>query len=87
MRSQYPEWEKQIKTGRCKERQTPDCADIRFSLIEVDLGDLQKQEREQLLYVPTSLELPPATVDLLKQAGRNLLRRSEAYQQLLKQIH
>jgi len=31
--------------------------------------------------------LPPATVDLLKQAGRNLLRRSEAYQQLLKQIH
>ena len=87
LRSQFPKWQKQIKTGRCKERHTADCADIQFSLIEVDLADLQKQEREKLLYVPTSLELPAPTVDLLKQAGRNLLRRSEAYQQLLKQIH
>jgi NTE family protein len=86
LRSQFPKWQKQIKTGRCKERHTQDCADIQFSLIEVSLGDLQKQERKKLLYVPTSLELPPATVDLLKQAGRNLLRRSEAYQQLLKQL-
>ncbi len=87
LRSQFPKWQKQIKTGRCKERHTPDCADIQFSLIEVDLGDLQKQEREQLLYVPTSLELPPATVDLLKQAGRNLLKRSESFQRLRKQLN
>jgi len=87
LRSQFPKWQKQIKEGRCRERHTADCADIQFSLIEVNLEDLQKQEREQLLYVPTSLELPATTVDLLEQAGRNLLRRSEAYQQLLRQLN
>lgn len=87
LRSQFPDWVRQVKNGRCKEKPAPGCSDIQFSLIEVDLRDLQNQERQRLLYVPTSLELPGPTVDLLKQAGRNLLRRSKGFRRLLKSVN
>ena len=84
LRSQFPLWKKQVKKGRCKETPSPNCGDIEFSIIEVNLDDLKKQEREALLYVPTSFELPHATVDKLKAAGHNLLKRSESFKKLLK---
>ncbi len=86
LRTKFPIWEKQIKKGRCKKARTPDCAAIEMSLIEVNLQDLPTDKKQALLHVPTSLELPPATVDRLTAAGGDLLRQSEAYQELLKSL-
>lgn len=87
LRGQFPAWKRQITEGRCKERPSPDCKEIEFSLIEVNLDDLKAKEREELLYVPTSLELSHATVDKLKAAGHHLLKRSDEFQHLIKQMH
>jgi len=86
LRSKFPIWKKQIKEGRCKKARTPDCASIDISLIEVNLQDLAADKKQTLLHVPTSLELPPSIVDKLTAAGGNLLRQSEAYQELLKSL-
>ena len=86
LRSKFPIWKKQIAQGRCAKKRTDDCAKIDMDLIEVNLQDLTQKERAELLYVPTSLELPPATVDKLTVAGSNLLQRSETYQKLLKSL-
>jgi len=87
LKSQFPKWEKQIRQGRCREKPSTDCGKISFELIEVNLDDLKNNERKSLLYVPTSLELPHKTVDKLKAAGHNLLRRSKAFQRLLKEYN
>jgi len=84
LRSQFPLWKKQVKQGRCKEIPSRHCGDIEFSIIEVNLDDLKEDEREALLYVPTSFELPHDTVDKLKKAGHDLLKRSDEFQNLLK---
>jgi NTE family protein len=86
LRSKFPVWEKQIAKGRCAQKRTVDCAKIDMDLIEVNLQDLTEKEKSALLHVPTSLELPPKTVDKLTEAGSKLLQRSETYQKLLKSL-
>lgn len=86
LRSKFPQWKKQIQDGRCKKNPSADCKNIDIELIEVNLQDVTSEERKGLLHVPTSLELPPKTVDKLKDAGANLLRRSETYQKLLQSL-
>jgi hypothetical protein len=86
LRSKFPIWEKQIAQGRCAKKRTDDCAKIEMDLIEVNLQDLTQNEKLELSHVPTSLELPPETVDKLTAAGSNLLQRSETYQKLLKSL-
>ncbi len=86
LRSKFPIWKKQIAQGRCAKKQTADCAKIDMDLIEVNLQDLTQNEKLALSHVPTSLELPPETVDKLTAAGSNLLQRSETYQKLLKSL-
>ena len=83
--SKFPLWKKQVQQGRCKENPAPDCGDIEFQLIEVNLEDLTNTEINELGIVPTALELPAKTVDQLKAAGKNLLKRSKGFQRLLKQ--
>lgn len=83
LRSKFPQWKKQIQAGRCAAHKTPGCNKVDIELIEVNLQDVTPAERKSLLNVPTSLELPPRTVDLLKRTGANLLKRSPAYQRLL----
>ncbi len=59
-------------------------ADARFYLIEVNLGDEPDATlREKLLAVPTTLQLPAADVDLLRQQAGAALRRSADFQGLL----
>lgn len=86
LRSKFPTWKKQIAQGRCAKKRTDDCAKIDMDLIEVNLQDLTQNEKLELSHVPTSLELPPETVDKLTEAGSNLLQRSETYQKLLKSL-
>ena len=86
LRSKFPLWKKQVQQGRCKERPSLDCAHIDFKLIEINLEDLRDDEIKQLGIVPTALELPAKTVDQLKAAGKNLLKRSEGFQSFIKQL-
>jgi len=83
LRSKFPEWKKQIVSGRCQPSKKPGCDNIEIDLIEVNLKNVTPAERAKLLNVPTSLELPPKTVDILKTTGSRLLKRSQAYQRLL----
>jgi NTE family protein len=86
LRDKFPEWQKQIQDGRCRNTHAANCKDISFDLIEVNLQDIKEDEKKDLLFVPTSLELPPETVDKLEAAGANLLQRSKPYQKLLKDL-
>ncbi len=85
LRSKFPIWKRQIQQGRCKDRPSPDCGQIDFQLIEINLENLREDEIKQLGIVPTALELPAKTVDQLKAAGKNLLLRSEGFQKFIKQ--
>ena len=85
LRSKFPLWKTQVQQGRCKERPSPDCGNIDFQLIEINLENLRDDEIKQLGIVPTALELPAKTVDQLKAAGKNLLLRSEDFQKFIKQ--
>ncbi|MGK0272696.1 MAG: NTE family protein [Cocleimonas sp.] len=85
LRTQFPKWKQQVQTGRCKQLKTKDCADIDFQLIEINLEDLNDAEIAELGIVPTALELPNKTIEQLKAAGKNLLNRSEGFQNLLGQ--
>jgi len=86
LREQFPKWKKQVQQGRCSELNTKDCADIDFQLIEINLEDLNENEIAELGIVPTTFELPNATIEQLKSAGKNLLTRSEKFQNLIKQL-
>ena len=85
LRGQFPKWKKQVQQGRCGESKTPDCGDIDFQLIEINLEDLNDEEITELGIVPTALELPHKTVEQLKTAGKNLLIRSDGFQRLIEQ--
>ncbi|MBC7940776.1 MAG: patatin-like phospholipase family protein [Chitinophagaceae bacterium] len=62
-------------------------ADARFYLIEVNLGDEPDAAlRERLLAVPTTLQLPPADVSLLRRHAAAALRRSPDFQRLLHEL-
>lgn len=86
LRQQFPLWKKQIQQGRCDESNTKNCADIEFQLIEINLEDLNANEIAELGIVPTTLELPNKTIDQLKAAGKNLLVRSEQFQELIRKF-
>ena len=57
---------------------------VDFYLIEVSLRDIRDEaERESFRTIPTSLNLPKADVDRLRQAGRRMLRESPEMQRLI----
>ncbi len=85
LKSKFPSWKKQIIKGRCKEKPSASCNHIELQHIEVNLEDLKPTEIQALGIVPTALELPHKTVDQLKDAGKNLLKRSQGFQSLIKQ--
>ena len=56
-------------------------------LVEVKFEDLEKaEERDHLALLPTRLQLETAEVDNLKDAARRLLRKSEDFQRLLRDL-
>lgn len=61
--------------------------DASFHLIEVSLADLPDPAlREQLMAVPTSLQLPAEQVDALRREADAALRRSPSFQRLLREL-
>ena len=63
-------------------------ADARFYLIEVNLADEPDVVlRERLLAVPTTLQLPPEDVRVLRRHAAAALQRSPDFQRLLTDLH
>ncbi len=86
LKSRFPEWKVQVKKGRCAEMKSPSCGDIDFQMAELNFNQLPADQARELSLLETSLELPPQKVDLLIQAGRQLLRQSSVYQSMLDHI-
>lgn len=86
LRSKFLQWKRQVQEGRCRKQKSSRCKDISFDLIEVNLQDITKQERLALGDVPTSLELPEETVDKLKSIGSTLLKQSNSFKKLIREL-
>jgi NTE family protein len=62
-------------------------ADAKFHLIEVSLAaEADAVEREKLLAIPTSLQLPADDVQRLRRYGAQALRAHPAFQELMRQL-
>ena len=60
---------------------------VSMYFVSLNLRDLPPGElRERVLNLPTSFHLPPAAIDDLKRAARQLLARSSEYQRLLRDL-
>jgi NTE family protein len=61
----------------------PNCSDVRFLIGRLSFEQLGLERAAELNAVPTSLKLPPESVDALIDAGRDALRTSTAYKTFL----
>jgi predicted acylesterase/phospholipase RssA len=65
----------------------PQFNEIVFSIIEINFESItDPKERAEFLSLPTSFALPPATVDRLIAKGGELLRQSEEFRELLRDL-
>lgn len=87
LESEFEHWSDQVKSGRCQEHESEQCDLIRFHLIELDFSQLPQAEFQELGRVETSLELLPAQVDKLINAGEKLLKTSPHLQQLIHRLN
>lgn len=73
-----------------QQRGTPDspfAADAQIHIVSVSLRDVgNHQMRRSLLQVPTAFTIDPSDVTRLKQAGREALRESKAFQRLVRTL-
>jgi NTE family protein len=87
----FEAWAREIREGRCPPGQIStapgSCGDIEFYLAEVRFQDLEDpEERSYLNKLPTSFRLKPEEVDKLRDAAHRLLRKSEDFQRLLRDL-
>jgi NTE family protein len=62
--------------------------DLQFYPVEVDFNSIADEaERGFFEALPTSLHLPPASVDRLRAVAARILRQSEQYQRLLRDLN
>jgi NTE family protein len=91
LRESFERWTREIRTGRCPPGQLStepgSCGDITFYLVEVKFGNLEDPtERSYMDKLPTSFRLKREQVDKLREAARRLLRKSEDFQRLLRDL-
>ncbi len=87
----FERWSREIRVGRCPPGQIStepgSCGDITFYLAEVKFEDLEDpEERSYMDQLPTSFRLKPEQVDKLRDAARRLLRKSDSFQRLLRDL-
>jgi NTE family protein len=86
-RAQLEAWQAEVDAAHARGDFEVYARDARFYLIEVSLADLPDPAmREQLMAVPTSLELPAEQVDALRREAAAALRRSPAFQRLMREL-
>ncbi len=91
LQESFEGWAREVREGRCPPGQISvepeSCGDIAFYLTEVRFEDLEDpQERSYLNNLPTSFRLKPEEVDKLRDTARRLLRKSEDFQRLLRDL-
>lgn len=91
LRESFERWTREIREGRCPAGQISmdpgACGDINFYLAEVKFANLEDPaERSYMDKLPTSFSLKPEQVDKLRDAARLLLRKSEGFQKLLRDL-
>ncbi len=91
LQESFERWAREIWIGRCPPGQIyterGSCGDITFYLAEVKFENLEDpEERAYMDKLPTSFRLKSEQVDKLKDAARRLLRKSEDFQRLLRDL-
>ena len=91
LQESFSRWGHQIRSGRCPagqiSKEPGSCGDIEFYLADVRFENLRdKAEDNYLSKLPTSFRLPSEDVDRLKAAARRLLRESNDFQKLIKDL-
>jgi NTE family protein len=91
LQESFDRWAQQIRSGRCPpgqvSREPGSCGDIEFYMVDVRFENLRdKAEGGYLAQLPTSFRLPSGDVDRLRAAARLLLRESEDFQKLIKDL-
>ena len=86
MRATVEAWREEVQRAQVRGDDTPFARDVEFHLIEVTLDDADPALSERLKAIPTSLELPPGDVELLRAHARRRLRAAPEYRAMLRSL-
>jgi NTE family protein len=91
LQESFERWTREIQEGRCPPGQISSepgsCGDITFYLAEIRFEDPENpDEPSSLNKLPTSFHLKPEAVNKLRDEARRLLRKSEDFQRLLRDL-
>lgn len=86
MRATVQAWREEVHNAQARGEDTPFAPDVEFHLIEVGLDAPDAALAERLKAIPTSLELPPADVALLRAHARQRLRAAPEFRAMLRSL-
>jgi NTE family protein len=86
-RTMLAAWESEVRTAHAAGDYSTFAADAQLHFIEVNFaGEPDTALRERMMAIPTSLELPPEDVRLLREYGARALRAAPGFKKLLESL-